>query len=185
MNTDDSAAQNFDSIEGFDPGGRPMSGIGASANPVVAVFYHRKDILGVPHLILRVIGAPGVLMNRRADIELFDQLLDDVQIRYFFGGNRIKIQFFGELENLSPLGFTLGAHDAVIHRANVMLRELLFDLRNGLFRSVVVPFYRWLFGAQFLAGIKLDQFASSLGGLVDRLKDGETVESPGLATDAK
>ena len=73
MNTDDPPAQNFDSIEGFDPGGSPMSGVGASANPVVAIFLGWA-ILSEP-VTTRVIFAAVIIIGGVVMITALPQLL--------------------------------------------------------------------------------------------------------------
>src|SRR5215813_5514407 len=43
----------------------------------------------------------------------------------------------------------------------------------------------WLLGTELLAGIKLDEFATSLSSFFDRLKDAETIEGVRLGADSK
>src|SRR5882762_9758225 len=112
--TDNAPVQNLEGIQRFDVGGCPMAGISAGPNTGIAILDDRKDIVGVPDLVARVIGAASVLMNADGNIELFDQLLNNIEVLHGFGGDAVKSEFLGELKNFAPFGLILSADHAII-----------------------------------------------------------------------
>ena len=63
--------------------------------------------------------------------------------------------------------------------------QLRLHLLNHLVGRVMVPLHVRLAGTQLLAGIKLDNLAASLRGLLNRLEDAESIEGVCLAAQRK
>ena len=93
------------------------------------------------------------------DVVFLDQLLDGVYGADRFGGNPVKADCLGKLEDLAGFGLLPGqVHDAVIDRLDLGCASLALTFSDGLGRGVLVPGDVRFLLAEFLPGKELDDF---------------------------
>jgi tRNA A-37 threonylcarbamoyl transferase component Bud32 len=134
--TDDAAFEQLDGFQRIKPGANPVAGVGAGADAAVAVFHDGKDIFGVPHFVAGITVAPLVLVNADVDVEFLDQLFNDVQLINGLGGDTVKIELFGEFENLAPLRFVAPADHAIVDSEDAGFGQLVFKHRYKLLQQI-------------------------------------------------
>jgi len=65
----DAAFEDFQGFDGIDAGAEPVAGIGAGAHTRVAVFDEGEHVIGVPELVVGVVGLFGVVVNTEVGVE--------------------------------------------------------------------------------------------------------------------
>src|SRR5208282_3616997 len=186
MAADDASLEDAQTVHRAQVGTDPVAHIGARADTPIAVFDDRQDIVGIPHPVIRVARASGVIVKSDVNVILLYQLLDGINRLNRFGGNTVKAHGFGKLEDDARLGLVFGnLYHAVIDRGDLAFGQLGFDFLDYLRRGVVVPGDTRILFAEFLAGIKLNHLAAGLGGFLDGLEYGKVIERIGLAADGK
>jgi hypothetical protein len=163
----------------------PVAGVGTGPDPPVPVPDERQDVVGVPVAIVRVVGVPGMVVDREPDVVLLDQPLQQVErtgVRLAGDGRDAHLP--GELEDPAVRGLVGAEADhAEVHGADAVSVELGLEFGDVLVGQVLVEAHVAGVGAETLAGIELDHLAAGLGGLLDRLERGEAVEAIRLAAD--
>ncbi len=163
-----------------------MSRIGAGSESRVPILDQFGDVIRIPDLVVRVIGTARVVVECDADVVFLRQFLKDVDGIDRFGRNRPHSHCLGELEHLPSL-ILIGrdTDHSVVDGNQSMFIELRLQLGDDFLGLVVSDLEVAFVRAESLAGIKLNDLATGLGGLLDRLERREAVERVGLAANGK
>src|SRR5438874_1318427 len=162
-----------------------MAGIRARADSLVTIFDHRKNIIRVPNLVVRIVAPAAMLVNAHPDIEFLDELFDHIELVHALGRDTIKSQLLRELKNLTPFLFIRRAHDSVVDGDNMVLRQFVLHLLDHVIRRVMIPFHIRFLGAELLAGIEFDGFSSRLRRFLNSFENAEAIERVCLASKPK
>ena len=153
MTADEAAFKDLEAFHGVQIRAHPMAGIGAGANPAVPVSDQVGHVLRIPNLIVGIVGAHRMIMDRHLDVELLDEFLDRVEGVGRFRGDGADAQLAGELEDLPGTGFVAGdPDDAIIDGEQAVFGEFRFDLGDGVGGGGVIPVVSGSAGLSFWPG---------------------------------
>src|SRR5213592_390150 len=121
MAADYPSLEHADAIEGVEAGGLPVTGVSAGSDAGVPVFGDLDDVVRIPDPIVRIVRLARVVVDADADVEFFDQWLDQVEPADVLSRNPVEAESFGKEKNATPLFFGrlrlgTGRHHAVVDR---------------------------------------------------------------------
>ena len=89
MAADDPTLENAQTFHRLEPRTHPMPRVRARSNPRITAFHQGVNVVRVPHPVVRVVLAFGMIVETDADIEFLDQFLNSVDGIRRFGGDAV------------------------------------------------------------------------------------------------
>lgn len=178
--------QNADTVCCVESRVSPVSHVSAGTDAGVAAFGQFNDVVGIPYLVVGIVGALGVVVIANLDIELFHELFDCVDCVGRFGVDDSDAKFLCELEYLTSFGLVLIQFDnADCNGADVVLLKDGFDGRETLGGDARPSLLVGQRGGDGLAGEKFGGFQACRSRFLAGLLEGELSEGVGLGSESE